>query len=196
MFYPARALDRLSGGRITPNFVTLVSLLGHFMVVAALWQRRPILAAALLAIFGLMDSLDGALARLQKTNTNMGILFDSVSDRVKEVLVYAGISLWITFEFTSFDGFWLLISVSGMSIIVSYIRARGETIINSASKNKHTDVNKVFNDGIARYEVRMALIIFGLATGTIVTILYILLGLIMYTAVHRMWQVSKALKNV
>ena len=154
MRYPAQILDKLSGGRITPNFITFVSLLGHFAVVAALWRREPILAAFLLAFFGLMDSLDGALARLQKTSTLMGILFDSVSDRIKEVLVYIGISLWITYEYSSFDGFWLIIAVSGMSVIVSYIRARGETILNAASKNKPLEVNKIFTDGIARSEER------------------------------------------
>lgn len=199
MKFPAVFVNKLSGGRIKPNHITLVSLLGHFGVVWALWQWRPLLAAVLLAFFGIMDSLDGALARLQKSSSNRGMFFDSTSDRVKEVLVYVGLTEWAGYyyshkNFATTHIFALIVAVCGLSLVVSYARARGEAVLLSSKKN--VNANKVFTDGVARYEVRMALIILGLLTGKILIVLYVLLVLVSITALKRVVQVSKALGNV
>jgi CDP-diacylglycerol--glycerol-3-phosphate 3-phosphatidyltransferase len=94
MKWPALLLHKITRGRIKPNHVTLISVLGHVGVLWALWSYRPILAGLLLIIFGLMDSLDGALARLQGTTSLNGMFFDATSDRLKEVMIYAGIALF------------------------------------------------------------------------------------------------------
>lgn len=209
---PARLLDRISGGRITPNQVTLVSLLGHFAVVWALWSTHPVLAALLLAFFGIMDTLDGALARLQKRATLTGMLYDAVSDRVKEIMVYVGLVLFINQEglllspthFGMYDFYtstanvssWLIVAVCGLSITVSYIKAKGEMALSSTGKYDAQKLNKVFASGLARYEVRMALIIFGLLTGTVLLMLHILLVVLVVTALQRLRRVSEALKHV
>ena len=199
MKFPAVFVNKLSGGCIKPNHITLVSLLGHFGVVWALWQWKPMLAAVLLAFFGIMDSLDGALARLQKSSSNRGMFFDSTSDRVKEVLVYVGLAEWAGYyyshkNFATTHIFALIVAVCGLSLVVSYTRARGEAVLLSSKKN--VNANKVFTDGVARYEVRMALIILGLLTGKILIALYVLLVLVSVTALKRVMQVSKALVNV
>ena len=53
-------------------------------------------AALLLAVFGLFDTLDGELARLQGTESPQGAFLDSVTDRMKEILVYVGLAVWLS----------------------------------------------------------------------------------------------------
>ena len=71
---------------------------------------------------GILDVLDGRLARLSGQQTAAGALFDSVSDRWGEVFVFAGYA-WLLR-----DTAWLLavIAAMGASMMVSYTRARAE----------------------------------------------------------------------
>lgn len=205
MLLPARCIHFVFRGKITPNHITLISLLGHFLVLLALYQNRPILAAIYLAFFGIMDSLDGALSRVQKSSSVQGMFFDAVSDRAKEVIVYAGLALYIEqngyYDFgVTLQNFaapnpylWLPLTVLGLSMLVSYIKAKGEM----ALSNKKVDaqkLNRVFSDGIARYEVRMTVLIVGLLAGRIIMALYVLAALLVITCAQRFYKVSKALK--
>ncbi len=207
MIIPARAINSLSGGRIRPNHITLVSLLGHFTVVWALWHHRPLVAALLLAIFGIMDSLDGALARLQKSDSVTGMLYDAVSDRIKEVLVYVGLAgfvsiytAYINGDYSvhidgNFAGYWLIVAVCGMSLVVSYIKAKGEVAASGQGAHNAQELNRVFVGGIARYEIRMAFVIVGLLTGQIINVLWFLLVLISFTALQRIVRITKYLQK-
>lgn len=214
MVIPARAINKLSRGKITPNHITLVSLLGHLSVVWALSELRPILAAALLAFFGLMDSLDGALARLQKSTSVQGMFYDAVSDRAKEILVYIGIALFLPNVFLhNLDGLsegilrfsvnnylqievWLVVALCGLSLLISYIKAKGEMALAGSGKYSSQQLNRVFSDGLARYEVRMAVVIVGLLSGRILVALVVLLILLVFTALQRFVRISKALSCV
>ena len=217
MLFPARALNAISGGRIKPNHVTLVSLLGHLLVVWALYKDHPLWAALFLAFFGIMDTLDGALAKLQKTTSLKGMLYDATSDRVKEVLVYVGLALSVNqiyyiinvagdsywhyhylqwYFVNNITPMWIIVAVCGMSLVVSYIKAKGEMALSGTGKYDAQQLNRIFSDGFARYEVRMALIILGLITGTTFAVLHLLLILLIITALQRIIRVSKALGNV
>lgn len=195
MLVPARGINKLSGGRMTPNHITLVSLLGHGFIVWALWNSRPIVAAVLLAFFGLMDALDGALAKVQGTTSVRGMLFDASSDRVKEVLVYVGLTQYVLLQANT-NYIWLPVAVLGGSLIVSYIKAKGEMALSSIGNLDGQRLNRVFTDGIARYEVRMTLVILGLLSGRVVLILWALLALVTVTALQRIRKISKALGDV
>ena len=196
MLVPAKALHTSSGGRITPNFITFVSLTGHILVVWALCTNRLLLAAVSLIFFGLMDSLDGALARIQNSSTLQGMFNDAVSDRAKEVLLYSGLTYYVL-HFTQNTGVaWLPTAVLGMSLLVSYTKAKGEMAVAGLKKSDPQLLNRAFADGIARYEVRMAVVIIGLIFSAVVTSLWILLGLVCITALQRYIRIQKVLQNV
>src|SRR5690606_20551678 len=91
----AKFIDHISGGRITPNQVTITSTLGHGLIAWAIIAGRLELAAAGLFLFGLMDAFDGELARLQNRQSHLGIVLDSLADRLKETLIYAGIGVYL-----------------------------------------------------------------------------------------------------
>jgi phosphatidylglycerophosphate synthase len=79
-------------------------------------------AVALYAIAGILDVLDGRLARLSGKQTKSGALLDSVCDRWGELFALTGYA-WLLRGSP-----WLVASLGaiGGSMMVSYTRARGE----------------------------------------------------------------------
>jgi phosphatidylinositol phosphate synthase len=115
-------LERLLIGRVSPNVITAASLLLCGITGAAAGLGHLSGAVWLYAFAGILDVLDGRLARLSNQQTPAGALFDSVSDRWGELFVFAGY-VWFLH-----DSPWLLavMAAVGGSMMVSYTRARAE----------------------------------------------------------------------
>ena len=96
MHVVAVMLNKLSGGKLSPNTVTIIGLLAHIWVALLIASRHNLKAALFLVIFGLFDTLDGELARLQKRASSTGMLLDASTDRMKEVMLYSGAAYAIT----------------------------------------------------------------------------------------------------
>src|SRR5437868_1204141 len=94
MHQVAAALNRLTGGKLSPNAVTMAGLLAHVLIAILIAKGHFGWAVILLIIFGLFDTLDGELARLQHRDSAAGMLLDAVTDRMKEILLYAGIAFY------------------------------------------------------------------------------------------------------
>ncbi len=117
-------VERLLLGRVSPNLVTVLSvvLCGITGVAIALGHLSG--AVWLYAVAGILDVLDGRLARLGGKQTQAGALLDSVCDRWGELFVFAG------FAWFFYDSAWLLavMGAYGGSMMVSYTRARAESL--------------------------------------------------------------------
>lgn len=115
-------LERLLIGRVSPNVITAASLLlcGVTGLAAALGHLPG--AVWLYAFAGILDVLDGRLARHAGKPSVAGALFDSVSDRWGELFVFTGYAWYLH------DSLWLLAVMAAMggSMMVSYTRARAE----------------------------------------------------------------------
>jgi phosphatidylglycerophosphate synthase len=184
-------LNHWTKGKIKPSHVTTISLLGHIPVALALIDGRPILAAVFLAVFSLMDALDGALARVQNSASLQGMYFDAVSDRIKEVIVFSSLAYFAHINISN-DISWLIVAVCGTSLLVSYVKAKGEM----AAVSNHLDtqkLNRLFGGGVASYEIRTFLIIVGLLFGTLEFTLALLLVANIITITSRFLGVSKYL---
>jgi phosphatidylglycerophosphate synthase len=186
----AKQVDKLSGGHITANQVTVVGVLMHIPIAMLIAVGSHGWAALLLVIFGLFDTLDGELARLQKRASNAGMLLDASTDRIKEVMLYSGIaSYFIASAATAYLAVWAVIAC-GASLTVSYVKAKGETAV--ASKNlPASEVNRLFQDGLARFEVRMGLLVLGLLAGWLSHVLILIALLSSYTALQRLVNISR-----
>jgi len=190
----ARFLDHVSGRKITPNTITILSVLGHIPIVYCIATDRLSLAAFLLVIFGLMDTLDGELARLQHRSSAAGMLLDASTDRLKEAMLYTGIAYWCVQFSTPKAAAWATLAV-GASMLVSYVKAKGETAI-ASSKVDHATVNKLFQDGLLRYEVRMGLLVFGLlASSLLVWIVGAIAVFSLVTALGRLINITRYLAS-
>lgn len=94
--YVARAAAR---ARLTPNQITVLSMCVGVLAAAgfATGHRWGLVAGAvLLQVAFMLDCVDGQLARYTRTFSRFGAWLDSVFDRGKEYLVYAGLAIGST----------------------------------------------------------------------------------------------------
>lgn len=187
----AKSLNHLSGGKLTPNTVTAIGLLAHIPIAVLIAQGYNVWAAVLLLIFGLFDTLDGELARLQHKDNPLGMFLDSSTDRVKEIMLYAGIAYAIVAQARPYMAVWVVIAL-GISMFITYINAWGEVTV--TRYGKRTELNKTFRGGLMGFEVRMVIIILGLLADRIIfaVVLIVLLGAI--TALQRFQNVINKLQ--
>lgn len=179
-------LDAITNGHIRPNHVTIFSVVGHIIVMLSILDGKFNQAALLLIVFGLMDTLDGELARIQKSGTDFGALLDAVSDRVKETLIYTGFAVY----FARIDqplGVALATLALGFSISVSYTKAKLETTLASQSKQSITAVTKQLAKGIFQFEVRMTLLVVGLLLSLAQEVLLVIVLGAAYTLMERLY---------
>jgi phosphatidylglycerophosphate synthase len=115
-------VERVMLGRVSPNLITAVSLVMCGITGLAAGVGSLAAAVWLYTVAGILDVLDGRLARLSGKQTAAGALFDSVSDRWGELFVFAGYAWFLR------DTPWLLAAFGafGSSMMVSYTRARAE----------------------------------------------------------------------
>ena len=120
---------------ISPNAVTVLSLLIslvaafiYFVAVDAPWLYW--VGAAILLLAGLLDALDGAMARLSNSVTKFGSFLDSLIDRYSDAIIIVAIGVSAPTRQILFGvnaATWASIALLG-SIIVSYARAKAESL--------------------------------------------------------------------
>ncbi len=99
----ARRRPRYSGpsiNRVIPNILTMLGLCAGMLAVRFAFEGRFGLAAALIVIAGIIDGLDGRIARLLKGTSNFGAEFDSLSDFLSfgvapALVLYAWSMQWV-----------------------------------------------------------------------------------------------------
>lgn len=70
------------GAYLLPNALTTGALLAGFFAVVAAVQGDPVAACIAVVVAGLLDGVDGRVARLTGTQTDFGVQYDSLSDMV------------------------------------------------------------------------------------------------------------------
>ena len=115
-------IERLLVGRVSPNTITALSLLMCAVCGVAIGLGQLGIGVWLFAVAGILDIVDGRIARMQNKTTSSGALFDSVSDRWGELFIFTGYAWYLR------DSVWLLavMGAIGSSMMVSYTRARAE----------------------------------------------------------------------
>lgn len=189
----AKILDTATKHKITPNGVTWFGFAMHLPIAYLIATGDFIWAAILLVIFGLFDTLDGELARLQNRVTNNGGFLDASTDRLKEVLLYSATAYY--FATTAHPKYAALaVAACGASLSVSYVKAKGEAVVGSL-KNKipYTQLNRIFSDGFFPFEVRMVVLIVGLLANQLAAaVLVVVIGSTI-TVFQRIYKVSRAI---
>ena len=158
----AIVLNAMFQGRLMPNHVTIASTLLHLVIAAAIITEDFIPAAVMLIAFGLMDSLDGALARIKKVESDLGMVLDASTDRIKEVILYSSIAYLFAVQNQPEWLIGLTVLTLGGSIIASYVKAKGETAVAANKEISAAQANRIFIDGFWRYEIRMSVLVIGL----------------------------------
>lgn len=120
---------------VTPNMVTFTGMIINVAAASVLIHgaekadrndhRVVGLAGAVILFAGLFDMIDGRLARVGKTESVYGALYDSVLDRYSEMFMFLGICYYLVAHHYFLSSLFAFIAMIG-SIMVSYTRARAE----------------------------------------------------------------------
>jgi len=115
---------------VSPDSITYLSLLfAMFACISLPLTQQQQLFGILVFIAGLLDGVDGAVARLNESSSPSGGLTDSVIDKVAEMFVLSGIALAfpVTILFGLSVSIWVLLALFGW-LMTSYTRARAQSL--------------------------------------------------------------------
>ena len=142
---------------ITPNQVSIGSLLIALASFFSFVYGQYIAAALLAQVSSIVDGIDGDLARITNKTSTFGGFMDSILDRYADALIILGLTIWAANGeadvFIWLTGFWALAG----TFVVTYSRARVENV-----------PRNVFDSGItsvASRDVRLLLLMIGTLTG-------------------------------
>ncbi len=165
--------------RISPNALTFIGLLINigaallFGFANAENQRRLFVYAGLVIIgAGIFDMVDGRVARATNQVTQFGGFFDSVIDRYSDVALFFGLVVYYA-RANRFLYVVLAAFVMVSSVLVSYARARAESLIPSC---------KV---GFMERPERIVLILIGALFNRMAPVLWIIAVFSTITVIHR-----------
>jgi len=85
---------------LSPNAWTVLALVPAAAGFFALIYNQLLLGALLFMASGLIDAIDGAVARVTGAVTNLGAFLDGVIDRYVELMMYMGILVFLSNNYT------------------------------------------------------------------------------------------------
>ena len=165
--------------RINPNILTFLGLVIK-AIAAVLFgyatgentQRLFLYAGLVIIGAGIFDMVDGRVARATNQVTAFGGFFDSVIDRYSDVALFFGLLVYYA-RANRFFYVVLVAFVMTSSVMVSYARARAESLIGSC---------KV---GFMERPERIVLVIIGALFNRMAPVLWVIAVLSTFTVIHR-----------
>ena len=170
--------------RIHPNAITVIGLLVQITVAWLIVDGRLLAAGLVATLAGLVDTLDGAVAKARGMTSRFGAFLDSSTDRASDALIFLPIA-WlygVDPDIAERGDEWVALLAMGtlvFSFMVSYVKARAEGLGFDC------------NVGIAERAERLILVIAGLILDLVPLMLGILLALSIVTLVQRMVHVYR-----
>ena len=119
---------------ITPNTITITGfiinvLVAILVIYSAIYQPNNLsligFAGAMVLFAGLFDMMDGRVARVSGMQSKFGALLDSTLDRYSELITLFSLQFYFILHGWIWNGIVTFLAIIG-SIMVSYVRARGE----------------------------------------------------------------------
>ncbi len=169
----------LALARINPNVLTLLGLAVNTWAAflfgyatAANHQRMFFYAGLIIIGSGFFDLVDGRVARASNQVTKFGAFFDSVVDRYSDVSLFFGLLVYYARGNRFFYVVLTALVMTG-AVMVSYARARAESIIGSCRV------------GFLERPERLVLLILGALFDRMAPALWVIAVLSNITVVHR-----------
>lgn len=169
----------LARAGITPDVITMVGLAMSLAAAIAIGAGAFSLGVLLVALTGIPDLLDGAVAKASGRSSVRGAFFDSVADRVTDAMLFAALAFH--FASTGEPAWVVLLPVAGYATAswVSYVRAKADAL----GFDAHV--------GLVERAERIILLVVGLLFGgaVLVGMLIAIVVLNLITAGQRFWAV-------
>jgi CDP-diacylglycerol--glycerol-3-phosphate 3-phosphatidyltransferase len=158
---------------ISADHVTVAGVVLSAVNAVVIGRGYLYVACALLIVGGLMDTLDGVVAKAAGTSSPRGAFFDSVADRVSDSFLLGGLAYYLATGHHPREAL-LPVAILAVGSVISYERAKAESL--------------GFSGKGGLMERAERLIVFGLAMlvhVVMIEILWVLLVLTTITAVGR-----------
>ena len=181
----ARTLHKLSLGKLTPNIITTSGLLLHLPIAWLIIDGQFTNAAIALLLIGALDAIDGSLARIQDQETAFGAWFDATSDRLKETIILTALAYYLAAGDGGSVAIALCVAVLGISISISYFKAKGEAILAQRRRLKAAELNTILAGGILSYEWRVLILAATFFSQQFLIGLWVMVGLGLITLIQR-----------
>jgi CDP-diacylglycerol--glycerol-3-phosphate 3-phosphatidyltransferase len=117
-------LNRLG---IFPNTMTLIGLAGNIIAAILLALGHMTLGGIIVLVMGIIDTLDGTMARLRGMPAEFGSFVDSVTDRYSELVIFGGLLYFFLQKGDWLSALAIYVAASG-AVLVSYVRARAASL--------------------------------------------------------------------
>ena len=157
----------LARAGVSPNGLTVTALAGNAVAAALLASGALAAGGVVMLLASALDLLDGELARTTGRASKLGALLDSVFDRFSEAVLLFGLLLYELNEGHREEAALVFVVVVG-SLLVSYVRARAESLGVALTSGLFTRAERVVVLGVALITgvlVRPALVGAGSADG-------------------------------
>jgi archaetidylinositol phosphate synthase len=166
--------------KLSPNTLTVAGFL-ITTLAAVVISRHLRVGAVIVLLGGVLDMLDGIVARNNAKTTSFGAFLDSVMDRYADSFLFLAVAWYL---FSKGDDTGALLSLGTMlgAYLVSYTRARAEGLGTQCKT------------GLMERPERIVLLVFGALTGWLVPTLWIMFVLTHLTVAQRVYQAWKSLK--
>lgn len=172
----------ISADVVTITGIVMAGVAAYF--IGQGWFRLGVL---FLALTGVPDALDGAVAKASGTASDRGAFFDSVSDRLTDAMLFGGVA-WYLASNEPGRIMMLPVAIMAAAMMVSYQRAKAESLGYDAK------------GGIMERAERFIVLGFGLLFNELlIPVLWVMFGLTALTAVQRfakVWRQANAPKAV
>jgi CDP-diacylglycerol--glycerol-3-phosphate 3-phosphatidyltransferase len=168
---------------ISADAVTVAGIAMASAAAIAIGVGHLNLGLLLLALTGIPDALDGAVAKAAGSSSKRGAFFDSVSDRLTDALLFGGVAWYL--DSTEPGRISMLpVAIMAAAMLISYQRAKAESLGFDAK------------GGIMERAERFIVLGFGLLfSDLLIATLWVMLVLTLVTAIQRfvkVWRQASA----
>jgi CDP-diacylglycerol--glycerol-3-phosphate 3-phosphatidyltransferase len=109
---------------LNADILTGTGIVMSIATAVAIGSGQLLLGVLLLALTGLCDALDGAVAKASGVSSTRGAFFDSVSDRLTDAILLFGVAWYLSPGRMAL----LPMAILGAAALVSYQRAKAESL--------------------------------------------------------------------
>src|SRR5687767_2969610 len=181
--FPLRAIIAASVAlRIHPNTLTLIGVLLNITAAWALAIDRFLIAGVFMIAANIFDFIDGKVAHLTNTVSRFGAFWDSTLDRFSDIALFLGL-IYLYADMGRTDYVMVAALAMMFSIMISYARARAESLIEKC---------KV---GFMERPERIVLFMIGAFTDRMAAVMWVILILAIVTVANRIHYTYLVLNN-
>jgi len=116
-----------NGLGLYPNTMTLLGLIGNIVGAILIGAGHMTIGGVVVLVMGIVDTLDGTMARLRGMPSDFGAFVDSVTDRYSELVIFGGLMYFYIQKGDWLSVLAVYLAASG-SVLVSYVRARAASL--------------------------------------------------------------------